>query len=134
MGKISNPPLVLRAINRTTSVELSDNVVVASTAAKRMKGLLGRDGLNTGESLFITPCKSIHTIAMSFPIDVLFLDSTGRVVALKESMPPNRVTWFVFKARNVLELAAGVIAKTSTKIGDEITFVESDDYVPSECP
>jgi uncharacterized membrane protein (UPF0127 family) len=66
---------MMRAINLTKNMELSNHVTVAYSLLARMKGLLGRQGLEPGESLWIRPCNSIHTIGMKFPIDAVFLDS-----------------------------------------------------------
>ena len=57
-----------------------ERCVVADTAATRMKGLLGRAGLDEGEGLLIKPAGSIHMFFMRFPIDAVFLDRELRVV------------------------------------------------------
>ena len=44
------------------------SVEVASTHADRVRGLLGRDGLEGG--LLLPRCRSVHTMGMRFPIDV----------------------------------------------------------------
>ncbi len=84
----------------------------------RMKGLLGRTALEPGESLWIRPCNSIHTVGMKFPIDVVFLDSKNVVIAVKKHFPPHRLTRIYFRAASVLELAAGAIEDAGIEIGD----------------
>jgi uncharacterized membrane protein (UPF0127 family) len=110
----------MKARNISTGKELSNNVIVADKLLKRMKGLLGKRELPSGEALWIKPCMSVHTIGMGFPIDVLFLNKTNQVVALKKNLFPNRLTRLYPKAVSVLELPAGTIDATSTKVGDEI--------------
>jgi uncharacterized membrane protein (UPF0127 family) len=112
----------MRALNLRNDVELSNNVVVAERILERMKGLVGKQSFEKGEALWIRPCKGIHTIGMCFPIDILFLDSDNRVVDCKERMPPNRLSKVVFKAKTVLELPAGTVSVTETRIGDKISF------------
>lgn len=87
-----------------------------------MKGLLGRDALGEGESLWIKPCNSIHTIGMKFPIDVVFLDQSEKVVHINHRLPANRITGVYFKAASVLELPVGVLKDTGTEVGDTIHF------------
>lgn len=114
----------MEIINITKKKELADNLTVATGILKRMKGLLGRDSLAKGEALLIKPCKSIHTIGMKFSIDVIFLDKTNHIIAIKKNLQPNRLTSLYFKAASVLELPCGIIDDTLTDIGDEIAFID----------
>jgi len=86
----------------------------------RLRGLLGHAPLQSGEGLLLRGEKAIHTVGMGFPIDVLFLDSTGCIVHLIPEMSPLRASPFVSRAANVLELAAGTAAQTGTLLGDQI--------------
>jgi len=110
----------MRAINLRNGNKLSDNVQVACSLLKRMKGLLGKSKLPAGESMWIEPCMSIHTFFMRFPIDVVFLNKRNQVVALIKNILPNRLTRLYPKAVGVLELPAGTIEATATEIGDKI--------------
>ncbi|MEE9614805.1 MAG: DUF192 domain-containing protein [Thermodesulfobacteriota bacterium] len=112
----------MKAFNLKNDRELSHNVVVADSVLARMKGLLGRKRLEDGEALWIKPCRGIHTIGMSFPIDVLFLDADNVVVEARENIPPNRLSKIVFKAKTVLELPAGTLSATETRAGDTLRF------------
>lgn len=113
----------MNAFNERNSKELSSHVVVADRLITRMKGLLGRNQLDKGESLWIRPCKSVHTIGMHFPIDVVFLDKRNVVVALRENLVPNRLTGFYTSAASVLELSSGTLAATDTRRGDRLRIV-----------
>ena len=110
----------MKAYNRTSGKYLASDVEAADTVFKRMKGLLGRDSLSAGEALWIKPCKSVHTIGMRFPIDLVFLDRDLKVVGLRKSVPPNRFSPYVFRAIGVLELPAGTIAESGTESDDTI--------------
>lgn len=110
----------MKACNVKNSRELSGNVEVADHFLKRMKGLLGKNELRVGESLWIIPCMSIHTFFMKFSIDVIFLNKKNQVIAAVENLQPNRLTRLYPTAVSVLELPAGTIEKTSTAVGDEI--------------
>lgn len=114
----------MRAINQTSKKELASNVAVAYGILKRMKGLIGRERLQEGEALWIKPCKSVHTIGMKFAIDVIFLDKENNIVAVKKNLGPNRLTPIYLRAASVLELPAGTIDASGTKIGDVIKFID----------
>jgi len=111
-------------VNQTRDAVLGDNIRVAGTSLSRLVGLLGKSSLEPGTGLLIVPSQAIHTVAMRFPIDVLFLDRDWRVVHLRSAMVPFRLTGVHWKSRSVLELPAGVIAQTSTSVGDQLS-VES---------
>ena len=112
-------------LNRTRNTVLGERVGVAATAVRRMVGLLGKDRLEPGTGLLIMPSQAIHTVAMHFAIDVIFLDSEWRVVYLRRAMLPFRMTGLHWKARCVLELPSGVIGETSTAVGDQLAIREN---------
>ena len=72
----------------------------------RMRGLLGRKGLDEGEGLLLRPAPSIHTFFMRFPIDVVFVARDGEVVKVVPALKPWRSA-AARGARSALELAAG---------------------------
>src|ERR1035441_9844958 len=111
-------------LNRTRQTVLGERVSVAATTVRRMVGLLGKDRLEPGTGLLIMPSQAIHTVAMHFAIDVVFLDRDCRVVFLRRAMPPFRMTGLHWKAHCVLELPVGVIAATSTTVGDQLAIQE----------
>ncbi|NIR15126.1 DUF192 domain-containing protein [Candidatus Bathyarchaeota archaeon] len=115
----------MRAQNLRSLKFLGTNVSVADTVPKRIKGLLGRDILQQGEGLWIKPCNWIHTCGMRFPIDIVYVNHDNTVVAIKENIPPNSFTFWVPKAKSVVELPAGTISLSSTEIGDTISFTET---------
>lgn len=114
--------MALRAINQTRDKLLAAHVDEAKRAMERLRGLLGRGELKMGEGLHIDPCNSIHTFFMSFAIDALFLDRTGKVVKVVPALPPWRATRVHFGARSVLELPAGVAFASGTVEGDQLIF------------
>jgi uncharacterized membrane protein (UPF0127 family)/Flp pilus assembly protein protease CpaA len=81
-------------------------VSVADTAPSRMRGLLGRRSLDSGEGLLLRPAGSVHTAFMRFPIDVVFLDGDLEVLEVRDSVPPWRAV-ARRGAKAVLELPAG---------------------------
>ncbi len=90
---------------------------VARTRSERRRGLLGRDDL-TG-ALLIERCRCVHTIGMSFDIDVLFLDRQRRVVDLVR-MQPGRIGRPRLSARSVIESRAGACERWGLSVGDTL--------------
>jgi uncharacterized membrane protein (UPF0127 family) len=73
-----------------------------------------------GHGLLLSPAGSIHTFFMRMPIDVLYLDRDGTVLRADRAVPPWRLGPIVRRARTVLELPAGTIARTGTQPGDSV--------------
>lgn len=113
----------MKAINRRSLKEFVQELAVADSFFSRMKGLLGKKGLSTGEGILITPCKGVSTFGMKFPIDVIFLDRHNRVIATMVEMPPNRLTRMYFRATTVIELPSRTIESASIKVGDPVEIV-----------
>lgn len=61
---------------------------IAGSRRERLVGLLHA----THESglLMLCPCRDIHTVGMSYSLDVAFVDEQGTVVAAYRSVPPGR--------------------------------------------
>jgi hypothetical protein len=110
----------MRAMNRERGTTLASRVERADTILKRLRGLRGRPSLADGAALWLVPCRGIHTRGMRFPIDALYLDRDLRVVAVERNLPPGRIAPVLFRARTVLELPAGTVLRTATRVGDQI--------------
>jgi hypothetical protein len=106
--------------NQTKDTVLGERIRVAETSLSRMVGLLRDKYLAPGAGLLIFPSQAIHTVAMRFPIDVIFVDRQWRVVHVRPELVPFRMTGIYWKARCVIELPVGTIAKTSTAVGDQL--------------
>ncbi|HWE86687.1 MAG TPA: DUF192 domain-containing protein [Terracidiphilus sp.] len=114
-------PEYLRVMNVDRQAEIGNHIEVADTAARRNKGLLGRSGLMPGEGLWIVPCEAVHTFAMKFAIDLVYLDRRRRVVKVRGRVGPARLS-ACLRAHSILELPPGVIAATQTQPGDRLEF------------
>ncbi|MEW1723562.1 DUF192 domain-containing protein [Streptomyces sp. NPDC093109] len=103
------------------TVEGQDSPVALEIAASygtRRRGLLGRDGIEG--ALLITPCNSVHTFRMRFPIDVAYLDEELNVVDV-HTLKPGRLPLPRLKARHVLEAEAGAMARWGLRPGGRVT-------------
>jgi uncharacterized membrane protein (UPF0127 family) len=101
---------------------IAEQVVFARRYWERLKGLLGRKSLTSGEGLLLYPCSAIHCFGMRFAIDAVFLDKNYRVVGLRENLRPGAMA-SVKSAKCVLELKAGEINKHQIKVGEQLTIV-----------
>ena len=92
---------------------------------RRMKGLIGRRGLPTGEGLLLRPAPAIHTAFMRFPIDAVFLDRDLRVLDIAARLAPWRLASKA-GARSVLELSAGECDRCGVKVGHRLGLRDRD--------
>ena len=87
--------------------------------------MLKHTSLEAGEGLWITPCEGVHTFAMKFPIDIIYLgkrrkeDKLFKVLKLRNRMVKSRLS-FCLTASSVVELPAGMIDSSGTLVDDLI--------------
>jgi uncharacterized membrane protein (UPF0127 family) len=93
---------------------------VADTLWTRLRGLMGRRGLEPGEGLLLRPSGSVHTCFMRFAIDIVFLDCELRVLAVSPAVRPWRLR-LQRGARAVLELPAGEAGRVGIAPGEHLT-------------
>lgn len=113
----------MQVYNATRRKYLARNLILADSFLTRLKGLLGKKELSPGWCMLIKPCSSVHTMFMAFPIDIIFLDDSHRILALYSSLPPFRFSRIVMKSRMVIEFPPGTLAPTQTTTGDQIEFL-----------
>ena len=97
--------------------EVLASLEVASTAASRGRGLLGRDHL--AGALLLRPAMSVHTLGMRFDLDVAFCDA-DLVVLEVIRMRRWRLGRPRPKARAVIEAEAGAFERWRLRAGDEL--------------
>lgn len=100
---------------------VSTNVRVADRFQDRLLGLMFKKSLEEGESLYISPCNSIHTFFMMFSLDVAFVDKNLKVVKVLSEMKPWRMSWLYLNAHSVVEMKAGTLS-LKIKEGDTLEF------------
>ena len=98
---------------------------VPKSAFGRMRGLLGRSGLEPGGGMLIDSAPSVHMLFMRFPIDVVFLDREWRVVGVRHHLRPWRVAG-ARRAVAALELPAGAAAAAEIEEGDVLALDDSE--------
>jgi uncharacterized membrane protein (UPF0127 family) len=111
-----------QAFNQTRQRCLASELKMAQTHWSRLRGLLGtsENDFRNGRGLWIRPCRGVHTLAMRFPIDVIYLDREFTVVHLEPNLQPWRFSPVRLQAASVLELPQDTVAQTETAMGDRI--------------
>ena len=89
-------------------------IVAAAGFRRRLLGLALRRR-PPDHALLIPRCRSVHTFGMRFPLDLIWLDEQGRVLALDERVPPLRVR-SRRTAAAVIETSAGDGAQLAAEL------------------
>lgn len=108
-----------QVINETRRTVVCETTEMADNAWTRLRGLLGRSGIEPGHGMIIAPAGSIHSAFMRFRFDAIFLDREMVIVGLAAEIPPWRVRG-AKGAKRTLELAAGQIDARGLQVGDAL--------------
>ena len=100
-------PIVARRIKR------------ASGFFDRALGLMFSKEMRDFDGLLLHPCRSIHTCFMRYPIDVVFLNKTMKIVGIVREIRPWRMTGLYLRADRALELMGGTLPN-DVRIGDQL--------------
>ncbi|HTR66379.1 MAG TPA: DUF192 domain-containing protein [Terriglobales bacterium] len=113
------------AFNQTRRAYLATRLGVAETHWSRLRGLMMAEpaAFPAGQGLWIVPSHGVHTFAMRFPIDVIYLDRERTVIHMERNLKPWRVAPVRRKAESVLELPGDTLSSTGTAVGDRIEIV-----------
>jgi hypothetical protein len=113
---------IVRVVNESRQRVLGGSIRMADTLHARLRGFLFRRKPGHGEGLLLAPCKGVHMYGMRFPLDVLFIDESGHVIAAHPELAPGQRTPMYATARYALELPTGSIANTHTIVGDRLSW------------
>jgi uncharacterized membrane protein (UPF0127 family) len=103
-------------------------VELARTDAERAKGLMNRERLDADAGmLFLFDESAVHGFWMKntlIPLDMIFIDDTGRIVGIVERAEPLTLTSrdVGVPSRYVLEVNGGWSAAHGVARGDRVTF------------
>lgn len=122
------------AFNRTRSSFLATRLRFAQTHWSRFSGLMcvSAQTFTPGQGLWISPSRGIHTLAMRFPIDVVYLDPAKIVVHLERNLLPWRFAPIKMQAASVLELPVQTLHASGTEVGDLIAIAEGEPEIDEE--
>ena len=113
------------AFNRTRTTYLATELQIARTHWSRFRGLMATDAsrFRRGQGLWIVPCHGVHTLAMRFPIDAVYLDQERIVIHIEQRLKPWRMAAIRVLATSVLELPTGTVIDTRTELGDQVDIL-----------
>lgn len=111
--------------NKTKNITLMTDVIISNNFFTRLKGLLGKSELPDGQCMIITPCKSIHTFFMKYPIDVVFIDKNYRVIEIIKNMAPGHTSSYVKNVWSVIEMAVDKSLESKIVVGDQLQVSET---------
>jgi uncharacterized protein len=119
---MSVPGPTAYAFNRTREAYLATRLRIAETHWSRFRGLMCTNSSSffKGCGVWLVPSRGVHTFAMRFPIDVLYLNREKMVVHLEKNLKPWRLAPVQMNAVSVLELPANTLHSTRTAIGDQV--------------
>lgn len=110
----------LKLQNLTKDIEVLDDIIIAESFFSRLKGLLGKKGLDKGQGLVIRPCNSVHTIGMKFSIDLAFVNEDNQVIHIIQDLKPGKLSPIIKGSKFVIEVASGEFSHDNLEIGDII--------------
>jgi uncharacterized protein len=108
-------------VNARSGRIIANQLLLAFDSATRKTGLLKHASLPAGTAMVIAPTNAIHTFFMKFPIDVVFVAKSGKVLKIRAAMPAWRMLG-ALRGFAVVELAAGALAQSETTVGDELAL------------
>lgn len=122
-----------RTPTKYTNVKVGNATIkaeIADTSLKQIKGLMFKKDLPEDQGmLFVFNQDGFHGIwmmNMSFPIDIIWVDSQKKVVDVVKDAQPCRLICSTYrpkeKARYVLEVNANFTEKHGVKIGLDLEF------------
>ena len=114
----------MRVELETGDATIAHTVRKAKSFFERLRGLMYTKELPEGQALLLEPCNSIHTFGMRFPIDVLFLDTSNRILKAVYSLRPGMIAGPVKGGCAVLEMTAGELPKNLDLEGKILMFIE----------
>jgi len=112
----------VRVRNETRGTTIAATCRVAGSIRERIFGLHLLPQLAAGEGLLLPGATTIDTTFMRYPIDLVFLDRTGRVRRVVDSLAPWRMVVRSSGGRDCLELPAGAAAASGTVAGDQLVL------------
>ncbi len=96
-----------RLLSKTTGKTVAERLAIADGFWSRLVGLQFHRELAADAGLMLVPCNSVHTCFMRFPLDVVFLDRNGSVLAVRQNLRPWRLALGPRRSHAVVELVAG---------------------------
>ena len=111
--------MLMKKLTKADGAVVCERCRLAVNPLTRMRGLLGRSGLEPGEGMLFWPTGSVHMFFMRFAIDVVFCDGDLVVLDVVRGLRPWRVA-SKRGAKVAIELAEGAAA--GVQPGDRLSL------------
>jgi uncharacterized membrane protein (UPF0127 family) len=108
-------------IRTTEGTIVCERCEIPESSLGRMRGLVGRSGLEPGTGMLIDSAPSVQMFFMRFAIDVVFLDRDWNVVGVRHGLRPWRAAG-ARRAVAALELPAGAAGAAGLEEGDRLVI------------
>jgi hypothetical protein len=112
--------------NQTGEAFVALNVRRRDTALARLNDLL-RGFRTKSEGLWLAPSYGIHTVGLTAPVDLIYLDAQNCVIHLVEHLRPFRMGPILWNSASVLQLPAHAIYSSQTHLGDQLLICPPDE-------
>ena len=106
----------------SSGTPLIPHLEIANTFFRRFVGLQFRRSLQTNAGIWISPCSSIHTCFVRFPIDVWMLDRNGVVLQSRRNVRPWRIVLAPRGTHTIVETAVGSL---SLSVGLQVSISQA---------
>lgn len=97
---------------------------------ERAAGLVGQTEPLDSQVLHIPNCNAIHTFGLRYPIDVIFTNTSGRVLHCVRRLAPRRLA-IHRGAHAVLEMRAGLSSALGIEVGSSVAQARLRPLLPA---
>ena len=117
----------LCAYNQTRECFLGLEVDGADLSLAKLKDRIASLALKSGEGLWLAPFRGLPEWGIRVPLDLLYLDSDGRVIDVVESYPVFRANASTPQPASVLALPTHSIYSSQTQLGDQLVLCAAEE-------
>ncbi len=115
------------AYNKTRECFLGQHVIAGEFTASSLTEWMKTLRPNSGAGVWMNPFRGILSADVPFPLDLLYLDQSCRVLEAVEFFPTTRVSAFCPPAASVVALPSHAIFSSQTQPGDQLVICPADE-------
>ncbi len=110
-------------LNNSKNTLIAEKEVFYGSILAKIRGLMFTKTHKTIIFPFKRECRQhLHTFFVFYPIDLVFINSSKKVVEIKKNLKPFSYYNSKNKAQYVIECSQGTVDKARIKVGDRISF------------
>ncbi len=111
-------------LNTRTGKMIVKNLSVRTTFLEKLMGymMVTRPEINSGMLMLST--SRVHTVFMKFPLDLLYLDRSWKIIGARENVLPFKFPTSLPGCRHIVEIPhGGLDPQPEIKVGDRLSIV-----------